>query len=277
MTYINLRDASGNPKPISGTRLRRLTTQLIRQLRQRDYLQEAFGYKCVDDGDVDGEYGSSFGEHLLLEADIEISDPVEDNLESVSDIEILAIHEVLFDIVSEGVKSEGVYHNFCNCGWHYRKFDPRPAQSYLVEQSNRYLSRFESGYQFNADGRLELLMGDLPAEIIGSPLPDNVPTRIEQRIEHAKATFRKGTSSWEDRRVAVLQLAAVCEEMRRGIGEHIGTQDENDLFNILNNFGLRHSGPRQKTGYDYAVFLTWIFYIQLATIHAVMRLRDRSG
>ena len=48
-------------------------------------------------------------------------------------------------------------------------------------------------------------------------------------------------------------------------------QDENDLFNIANNFGIRHHNDQQKTSYDTALWLSWMFYFYLATIHVVLR------
>ena len=48
-------------------------------------------------------------------------------------------------------------------------------------------------------------------------------------------------------------------------------KDENDLFNIANNFGIRHHNDKQKTGYDAALWLSWMFYFYLATIHVVVR------
>jgi len=56
----------------------------------------------------------------------------------------------------------------------------------------------------------------------------------------------------------------------------IMTSDENDLFNIANNFGIRHNNKDQKTDYDKAIFYSWIFYYYLATIHATTRLIEKN-
>jgi hypothetical protein len=45
-----------------------------------------------------------------------------------------------------------------------------------------------------------------------------------------------------------------------------------DLFNIANNFGIRHYNEKQKTNYDQEVWLDWIFYYYLATINTIIRL-----
>jgi hypothetical protein len=48
------------------------------------------------------------------------------------------------------------------------------------------------------------------------------------------------------------------------------------LFNIANNFGIRHHNEKQKTDYDESIWLSWIFYYCLATIHAALRLIEKK-
>jgi hypothetical protein len=47
------------------------------------------------------------------------------------------------------------------------------------------------------------------------------------------------------------------------------SKDEADLFNIANNFALRHHRATQRDDYDDA-WLTWLFYVYLATTHLVL-------
>ena len=49
------------------------------------------------------------------------------------------------------------------------------------------------------------------------------------------------------------------------------TKDDADLFNIANNFGVRHGNDKQNTGYDASLWLSWTFYFYLSTIHVVLR------
>ena len=48
------------------------------------------------------------------------------------------------------------------------------------------------------------------------------------------------------------------------------------LFNIANNFGIRHLNQKQKLQYDKAVWLSWIFYHYLNTIAAFLHIIDRQ-
>jgi hypothetical protein len=63
----------------------------------------------------------------------------------------------------------------------------------------------------------------------------------------------------------------VLEYLKPKIKEHLTSADEKDLFNIANNFGVRHHNDKQKTGYDAGLWLSWMFYFYLATIHVVVR------
>lgn len=51
----------------------------------------------------------------------------------------------------------------------------------------------------------------------------------------------------------------------------ISSSDEKDLFNIANNFLIRHHNDKQKTDYDANLWLSWMFYIYLSTIHLILR------
>jgi hypothetical protein len=52
------------------------------------------------------------------------------------------------------------------------------------------------------------------------------------------------------------------------------TGDKRDLFNIANNFAIRHNNSAQKRDYD-ELWLWYLFQRFLADIHLVLRLRER--
>lgn len=53
--------------------------------------------------------------------------------------------------------------------------------------------------------------------------------------------------------------------------------DESALFNIANNFWIRHNNRKQKLDYDDEVWLRWMFYVHLSTIHTVLRIKARKS
>jgi hypothetical protein len=48
----------------------------------------------------------------------------------------------------------------------------------------------------------------------------------------------------------VRDLADVLEYLRPNVQTLLTSKDENDLFNLANNFGIRHHNDRQKTNCD---------------------------
>ena len=69
----------------------------------------------------------------------------------------------------------------------------------------------------------------------------------------------------------------VLEFLRPQLKTVLQSQDEQDLFNIANNFGIRHHRPGQKSDYDKAIWLSWMFYFYLATVNAAVRSIAKSG
>ncbi|WP_086949827.1 hypothetical protein [Sphingobacterium sp. JB170] len=87
--------------------------------------------------------------------------------------------------------------------------------------------------------------------------------------------FRRHKSTLEDRKDSIRELADVLEFLRPKIKTVLDGKDEKDLFNIANNFGVRHHNNQQKVEYDKPIWYSWMFYFYLATIHAILRLIDK--
>jgi hypothetical protein len=79
------------------------------------------------------------------------------------------------------------------------------------------------------------------------------------------------TPSTETPQNAVRMLADTFEVLRPKLKGVITTKDEGDLFNIANNFAIRHSNEKQRTQYDRSLWLSWMFYFYLATLHFALR------
>jgi hypothetical protein len=64
--------------------------------------------------------------------------------------------------------------------------------------------------------------------------------------------------------------------LREKAKKYLEEEDEKNIFNIANNFGIRHHNPNQKTKYDNSIWFSWIFYYYLATIHALIRVVNKA-
>ncbi len=123
-------------------------------------------------------------------------------------------------------------------------------------------------------GEIVLLVGEGLNELLEAPLPEYDPDKIEMRVKYAISKYRNRHSKIEERREAVRVLADVLEYIRPRLKKIISKKDENELFNIANNFAIRHHNEIQKLNYDPS-WLSWMFYLYLSTIHLYLRLFKR--
>jgi hypothetical protein len=171
--------------------------------------------------------------------------PISLFLSDYSEDDLFDMIEYLYDHVSKPVETENTpFHSYNGCGFHYDTFDKTEGQKVFAERINRLLESYGEGFELN---------------------------------EAAKNKFLRSRSSLDGRRDAIRDLADVFENLKSSGLLKLNKKDESDIFNIANNFGIRHFDTKQKTDYDEAIWLSWMFHFYLATIHACLRLQERSS
>jgi len=244
-----------------------------KRLEQAGYFTEAFGFWCVDLEQVDGLVGSDVEAHITYSVGRSGLWPIESAYANYSEDDLFSLIEYLFDHVSKPVS--GTMHTYQGCGMHWETFDKSAGQAEFLGSMNRLLERYGDGWELTTTGEI---MGRAPAGtevLLGADLPHS-DDNISGRVESAIAKFRLRHATKDDRRDAVRDLADVLEYLRPAAKSVLDKKDENDLFNIANNFGIRHHNSSQKTSYDTSIWLSWMFYFYLATIHAVVRLIEKA-
>lgn len=242
-------------------------------LMHEGYFQEHLGHSCVDTGFTPGLLGGDPSIEIHLTLGKAHLWPIGSTIDDWSEDDLFDMVEFLHANVSKPTQRH--WHAWNQCGWHCTAFDQALGQREFHAKVNQYLRAYDSGFELS-------LLG----EVLATP-PSGLDPLLEQPIEHAndadivgrvKAAvlrFRRHRASEEDRRTAVRQLADVLEFLRPDLKDVLSTQDERDLFNIANNFGIRHHNSGQRTNYDPDIWLDWIFYFYLATIGAATRLMNR--
>jgi len=165
---------------------------------------------------------------------------------------------------------DGTYHSYNNCGMHWETFNKAEGQKEFRRKMNEILGMYVGRFELNDKGEI-LSKPEVGFEKI---FEADIPSRdksITDRINSSILQYRRHGSTLDDRRQAVRDLADVFEYLRPKVKSILTKQDEKDLFNIANNFGIRHHNEKQKTNYDTALWLSWMFYYYLATIHVVLR------
>jgi hypothetical protein len=248
-------------------------TQFI-YLEDNGYFQEALGYDCVDAGFVSGTLGHDLQGALLLELRKRDLTPIRSHIADYSEDDLFDVIEFLYDHCSKPL--DGSYHSWSNCGWHYHTFDRESGRLEYRERINKLLALYEKGYELAAEGEILILADDGLGALFDAPLPKVDPENVTARVNLATTKFRRHRSSMDERRDAIRDLADVLEYLRPKLKTVLTKKDGAALFDIANNFGIRHHNIEQRTDYDKPIWYSWIFYYYLATIHAVIRLIERS-
>jgi hypothetical protein len=237
------------------------------QLEVDGYFTEALGYICVDVSNrIEGEIKDIDLEILLAVRKRDLW-PIEKHVASYTEDDLFDMIEFLYQTVSKPI--DGTMHSWNDCGMHWTTFNKVEGQNEFRERVNRVLSLYEKRFELSASGEVLLKAEAGFDRIFDADLPTSDP-KVLDRVDAAVLRFRRHSSTIDDRRQAVRDLADIFEYLRPKVKALLTSKDEDDLFNIANNFGIRHHNESQKTTYD-AVWLNWIFYFYLATVHALVR------
>ena len=201
--------------------------------------------------------------------------PVEPVSNAWSEEAIFDFLEFLGRKVSSPVPGSGNYHSWNDCGWHDQEFSLEPARGQYVQRVNTLLKRYRDGWEMTPGFEIVELTAPGMDRLLAIQLPVNATADVRHRVQAAVSKYRRRSASPEERRDAVRDLGDVLESLRPEAENVISKKDDSDLFNILNNFSIRHNNKMQKSEYD-PIWLAGLFYHFLAMIHVITHLLDRN-
>ena len=237
------------------------------QLREDGYFHEALGFECVDAGAVPGTVRDIELEMLLTIRKKELW-PIHLKGNAYTEDDFFDVIEFLYQHVSKPI--DGTFHNWNNCGMHWETFNKSQGQAEFRYKVNSVLSHYKQPFEISSSGEILHKPEAGFEKIIEADVPSK-DHNVTERISAAVLRYRRHGSTLDDRRQAVRDLADVLEYLRAQVKTLLTSADEKDLFNLANNFGIRHHNDQQKTSYDASIWLSWMFYFYLATIHVVLR------
>jgi len=251
----------------------KLFSEIYDELRSDGYFDEYFGGYCIDAGHMDGIIASPERD-ILLKVRKKYLWPIKDNFCNYNEDDLFDIIEYLFTTVSKPI--DGTLHSYNQCGMHWETFSKNEGEKVFFDKINALLNLYKEPFELSQSGEI-LRRPEKGFELI---LQADTPTddqNIRTRIDSAIAKYRRHGSTLDDRRQAVRDLADVLEYLRPQMDGVIHKKDESDLFNIANNFSIRHHNKQQKADYDANLWLSWMFYINLSTIHLILRKLNHDG
>lgn len=254
-------------------RLRQDWDELIIEFAGRGYLDKVAPKQCVDD---DGDRPDA--ETLLsreVAARLGTANAWPAGPDTWDDDTLFGLIEVFHDLVARPRRR--YFHDYGSCGWHYSNFAYKPGQSLYRWRVNQILA--DAGIDLELAGSGEDIgrlvhspsdpRRDLIAQVISSQSVAVDP------IRHAIALFRARGAGREEKRSACIALAGVLEQRRGLLKIELLSRDEGALFQIANQFDVRHRNADQRGDYDEA-YLEWIFWWYLATIELTSQLIARA-
>jgi hypothetical protein len=270
--YYNRRIGTGAEHPKLTLRE---TAELIAEaydfIDQQCYMQRSFGFYCVDAQEVAGRDGYGIYKPFLLATGIRFEGSIQNALQEGDEVFLFTMIEFMHDHVAKPVEG-GRYHSHSGCGWHYRQdatFHERTARAEWRAHVNKSLRYYDHGYELSEEGEIVHLAPDGTGSLLRAELPNKTSKTDREKVANAVRTFQLGRSTRAERKQAVRDLIDVLEFHKLRVQEHLLSKDASDLFNIANNFALRHHNERQKDDYDDS-FLTWLFYMYLSTVHLIL-------
>jgi hypothetical protein len=245
----------------------------IKTLDARGYFDRAWGPDCVDNArswrapidDIEAELGV---------ADV---DPFGPATVAWDQELFLSVVEVLHDRVARP-RIITRFHDFNECGRHYGDYAPAPGQAVYRLQVNRIFEQAHLPFRLSGTGedhgRVVAYQDDATEDLMAEVVATARPAERDE-LAHAITTFRARTADRDAKRSAVLTLARILEQHRPLLKAELLSADENALFQIANQFDIRHRNDKQLDDYDVA-FLDWVFWTYLASIRLLRHLLSRT-
>ncbi|HWL41565.1 MAG TPA: hypothetical protein VNQ73_01380 [Ilumatobacter sp.] len=243
----------------------------IESLAVQHWFARTLGYECVDghgesDTTIEEELDRRVGKPGL---------PITDEADWTED-DLCDFIEVYHDLAAR--PSRGWVHSFGGCGFHPTRFARSSGQRVYRWRINAVLTTSSLDLQLADEGedagRMTRVLPDGLGELTRKLA--TVAAETEPEIPHAIALFRRHNASREDRRMAVVGLARALEARRQQLKEHLLSKDESALFQIANQFDLRHRKADQMADYG-DEYLDWLFHWYLATIDLIDRIRAKGA
>jgi hypothetical protein len=260
--YYAYRQGQDLPR-LSFAEVQRLIGAVLEDCEHNGWFQKKLGKDCVDEQrDIGAIVLEKLGRELWPLSGHALGEP---------EPWLYTIVEFAYDHVSKPI--ETWFHDNYACGLHVLRSDDEVGRFEFQSRINGILSRSEPAYVLRDDGEIwESTPSGLDA-LVPPPSTDSLQARVESAIR----SFRRYGSTDDDKRHAIHDLADVLEYLKKSSGTGLPGKDESYLFDIANNFGIRHHNPTQKTDYDSGLWLRWIFYAFLNAVDLALRLKGGNS
>lgn len=156
----------------------------------------------------------------------------------------------------------------------YDSYDETAGKEEFRSAANSILADLGEGFELGEDGQVRANVTGGLEHIVGVQIVPFDEANVDCKVRLAIEKWRKRHLTLQDKKESIQLLADVFEWLKKAkhLEKVLSNKDESDLFNIANNFAIRHHQPTQKGNYNQSIWYSWIFHFYLATYHAAIRL-----
>lgn len=169
-------------------------------------------------------------------------------------------------------------HDYSGCGYHYSDFNRESGGVVYRWRMNEMLEEQGSEYRLAREGtqrgRLVRSISGPVDSILDRDVLERQESNPKDEIALAIEHFRERGASDFAKRAAVNALANHLEPRRLAIKDRLTKKDEGYLFDVANNFAIRHRNDHQRDDYG-PEFIDWLFVNYIAMIQLVDSLERR--
>jgi hypothetical protein len=233
--------------------------------RDRDYFKEAGITKADIPDEIKHKAGLSLSFQMFPVTKWKPYEVTEDH--------VFEALEFLYDHISRpGVLVELTERGFTYSD--YDGYDKSAGRAEFRAHANAFLADYESGFELSKEGVILALGSQGLKHILDANIIPYDEANVDSKVRSAIVKWRNRHLSVEEKKAAIRDLADVFEWLKktRELSKVLDGKDESAIFDLANNFAIRHHNPKQKTNYDQSIWYSWMFHFYLATYHAAIRL-----
>lgn len=193
--------------------------------------------------------------------------PIDEKYTSYDEKTMFTIIEILYDHI-------GIYDMEC------QTFENSEWKKQFVEKVNGFLKFYSSGYYLEPKEGFIMELPNLPLQKQLQSNVDSIPDDILERMGSATKQFYKYDSDMENKRKSINSLADILERIRNHLkeifnGEYQIPKNAHDklIFDIVNNYQIRHDNAKQKDEYSRDIWYEWMMQYYTSTIIAYYKLQ----
>lgn len=184
--------------------------------------------------------------------------------------------EELFTII------EILYNHIGDYDFSKKEIVKKEFQNEYVTLMNNLLKRYKDGYRLDENyGIIIEQPNDAVQNILDTEVPETLDDNVLEQLRTSIKMYYRFDSNMELKKKAINILADILEPLRNELKEILNDEfniNKNNhdklLFEIVNNFNVRHNDKKQFTEYNKPIWYDWMMQYYLTIIFTYYRLKS---